>query len=240
MNEMVTVDGGQAITTTLAIASGTEVDHASVIKLVRAYQSDLEEFGLLDFKSESSGGRPTEYANLNEQQATLILTYMRNNDIVREFKKRLVRAFYDMASMLRETKKIAVPTKLSEALRLAADQAEKIEQQQALIEQQKPAVEFVDKYVETTGSKGFREVCKLLKANENEFREFLISRRIMYRLGGKMVPYGQHMEAGRFDIKTGVSGEHAFSQTRFTPKGIQWIAGLWAGELVNKENQGAV
>ena len=62
MNEIVTVDGGQVITTTLAIASGTEVDHASVIKLVRAYQSDLEEFGLLDFKSESTGGRPTELA----------------------------------------------------------------------------------------------------------------------------------------------------------------------------------
>lgn len=36
MNEIVTVNGGQSITTTLAIASGTEVNHASVIKLVRA------------------------------------------------------------------------------------------------------------------------------------------------------------------------------------------------------------
>lgn len=63
--------GGEPRASSLAIAQGTENDHASVIKLVRTYAQDLEEFGLLDFKSESSGGRPTEFALLNEQQATL-------------------------------------------------------------------------------------------------------------------------------------------------------------------------
>lgn len=47
----------EAVTTSLAIAEGTNNDHASVIKLIRAYSSDIEEFGLLDFKSESTGGR---------------------------------------------------------------------------------------------------------------------------------------------------------------------------------------
>jgi len=148
--------------------------------------------------------------------------------------------FIECEKRAKDVASIKIPKTLSEALRLAADQAEQIEQQQALIEQQKPAVEFVDKYVEATGSKGFREVCKLLKANENDFRDFLTKHKIMYRLGGKMVPHSRHMDAGRFEIKTGVSGEHAFSQTRFTPKGIQWVAGLWAGELVSNENQGSL
>lgn len=110
---------GDLVTTSLAIADGTEYDHASVIRLVRTYQADLEEFGLLDFKSESTGGRPTEYALLNEQQSTLIITYMRNNEIVRRFKMALVRAFY-------EIKQASIPKTFAEALRLAADQQEQI------------------------------------------------------------------------------------------------------------------
>lgn len=98
MSNLVTIVNDTAVTTSLAIAEGTDNEHASVILLVRKYQSDLEEFGLLDFKSESTGGRPTEYAILNEQQATLILTYMRNSDIVRAFKKQLVKAFYELAN----------------------------------------------------------------------------------------------------------------------------------------------
>jgi len=37
-----------------------------------------------------------------------------------------------------------------------------------------PKAEFVDKYVEATGLKGFRQTAKLLGANEARFREFLL------------------------------------------------------------------
>lgn len=97
LEKLVTVDTGKLTTTTLTIAEGIQVEHASLIALVRKYQSDLEEFGLVDFKSQSSGGRPTEFAYLNEQQATLILTYAKNSEIVRVFKKELVKAFYEFA-----------------------------------------------------------------------------------------------------------------------------------------------
>lgn len=102
MSEIVIIADGQAVTTTLAIAEGTKNSHEAVIKLVRKYAADLREFGVLDFESESSGGRPTEYAVLNEQQATLLLTYMRNSEIVRAFKKKLVKEFWSMAQRLRD------------------------------------------------------------------------------------------------------------------------------------------
>lgn len=126
--------------------------------------------------------------------------------------------------------KFQIPTTLSGALRLAADQAEQIERQAAQIEAQKPAVEFVEKYVAADGPKGFREVCKLLGANESEFRQFLISNSIMYRLNGRLMPMAHHHHAGRFEVKAGVSdtNNHAFNQAMFTPKGIAWIAEKWA------------
>lgn len=101
-NDLVILLDNQAYTTSLAIAKGTGVEHASVIKLIRTYQSDLERFGTLRFEIAKSGGRPTEYAILNERQATLVLSYMRNSEIVREFKLRLVSKFYEMAEQLQQ------------------------------------------------------------------------------------------------------------------------------------------
>ncbi|WP_028941601.1 phage antirepressor KilAC domain-containing protein [Pseudomonas vranovensis] len=93
-----------------------------------------------------------------------------------------------------------------------------------------PKVAFVDQYVEAAGSMGFRQVAKLLKANERQFRQMLLDKGAMYYLAGVLTPYSHHQDAGRFEVKTGTSTSngHAFNQARFTSKGVQWVAGLWA------------
>ncbi|WP_414717737.1 phage antirepressor KilAC domain-containing protein [Stutzerimonas kunmingensis] len=122
-----------------------------------------------------------------------------------------------------------IPETLAEALRLAADQAEQIEKQQACIAIAMPKAEFVDRYVDGTGLKGFRQVAKLLHAKENDFRTFLQDKRVIYRLRGEWVPFAEHIDAGRVSVKTGQANNgYAFNATMFTPKGAQWIAGLWA------------
>jgi phage antirepressor YoqD-like protein len=131
----------------------------------------------------------------------------------------------------------AVPQSLSAALRFAADQADQIEAQQAQLAIAAPKVAFVDRYVVATGLKGFREVCKLLGANESRFREFLTDSKIMYRLGGSMTAHAQHLDAGRFEVRAGsseVSG-HAFNACKFTSKGVEWIAGEWAKHQIRAE-----
>lgn len=101
---IVSINNGVPITTTLAIAEGTENEHASVIKLVRTYQNDLERFGRVAFEIEpfeTAGGTQTRtIANLNERQATLLMSYMKNTEIIRQFKMQLVKAFYDLAEGL--------------------------------------------------------------------------------------------------------------------------------------------
>lgn len=124
----------------------------------------------------------------------------------------------------------ALPRTMAQALRLAAEQAEQLEQKEAALALAAPKVEFVDRYVAaTSGEKGFREVCKLLKANENQFRDFLLQEKIMYVLAGKWTPHAQHLDAGRFVVKTGTAprSDHAYAQAKFTAKGIEWVAGLW-------------
>ncbi len=129
---------------------------------------------------------------------------------------------------LSENQAPALPQTFADALQLAADQARKIEEQNKALEVAAPKVEFVDRYTDASGLKGFREACKLLGVKENVFRRFLIDEGIMYRLAGKMTAYAKHIDAGRFETKTGENGGHAYTSCKFTPKGITWISQLWS------------
>ena len=122
-----------------------------------------------------------------------------------------------------------LPQTMAQALRLAAEQAEQIEAQQEQLALAAPKVEYVDRYVAANGSMGFRQVAKLLQANEHEFRTWLQDAKIMYRLGNEWTGYQNHIDAGRFVVRAGVAtaNEHAFNTTKFTPKGVEWVAGLW-------------
>ncbi|AVF34864.1 phage antirepressor KilAC domain-containing protein [Rahnella sikkimica] len=134
-----------------------------------------------------------------------------------------------------------LPQSLPDALRLAADLAEEKQALESQLALAAPKVDFVDQYVIAKGSMGFRSVCKLLKAKEPEFRLFLIDEKIIYRQDGQFTPYSTHTAAGRFEMKTGTNpnNQHAFRQARFTPKGIQWVAGLWAEHLRKKQESAA-
>lgn len=145
-----------------------------------------------------------------------------------EFTARLVDRWQELETQVSQP--VRIPQSLPEALRLAADLAEKKAELENKLAIAAPKAEFVDHYVEASGSMGFREAAKLLKVKETDFRLFLIEQGVMYRLAGKLTPYAQHLDAGRFTVKTGENQHngHAFTQVKFTPKGIQWIAGLLA------------
>ena len=96
----------QPMTTSLILAEGAGHPHKNVISLCRKYRSQLAELGRVEFKIlpfETSGGTQTrEVAELNERQATFILTCLRNNEKILAFKIALVKAFYEMAEKLRK------------------------------------------------------------------------------------------------------------------------------------------
>ena len=125
--------------------------------------------------------------------------------------------------------KFKIPTTLPEALRLAADQAEKILKQAIELEQQKPAVEFVDNFVAIKSSKAISEVAKILGVGQREFFNWLSDSKIIYKRSDVWLPASAY--AKYFDVKIKqISDEKEVSQTRFRPAGIVWIAGKWAKE----------
>lgn len=86
-------------TTADTVAEYAQVRHKTVNELIRKHEADLKEFGLLVFEMEAvERARGVKYAkvyHLNEQQATLLITYLRNTEPVRRFKKALVRGFFE-------------------------------------------------------------------------------------------------------------------------------------------------
>ena len=97
------------VTTSEVIAVALDKEHKDVTTLAHKYEADLSEFGLVSFKTKpirsgKGGVQDKEIAILNEQQATLLITYMRNSDKVRKFKIALVKAFFEMREQIQEKK----------------------------------------------------------------------------------------------------------------------------------------
>ena len=118
---------GEPYTTSEIIAEGATVQRRTIDRLILTHKADFEEFGVLRFEiskplAGSKGGRPETIYQLNEQQATLLMTYLKNTETVRAFKKELVRQFYAMRDELarrRELRAIGKPIRrsLTDALR---------------------------------------------------------------------------------------------------------------------------
>lgn len=109
---MVIVVDGEPLASSVAIAKGVNLNHSSVMKLVRIHRASLERFGPLRFeiqkgKSLAHGGfaKATEIALLNEHQSTLLIAMMRNTAIGIECKVRLVTDFYRMRDALNQRDK---------------------------------------------------------------------------------------------------------------------------------------
>ncbi|MCV7210209.1 Rha family transcriptional regulator [Mycolicibacterium canariasense] len=201
---------GEPFTTSLVIAEQTGNEHASVIKLIRDNSVDLSEIGTLRFEIAKSGGRPTEYAVLDEPAAALLMTYLRNSPVVKDFKKRLVAGFYAMRQMLAQRAPVAsfdltsvddiallaqATTKAVQMYRVEHEQRVALEAQR---EAERPLVERARTHAAATGSVNRtdfgREVIEWAEEQgihvlHKQIREFL-SKKLHLFVGGNRSDHG--------------------------------------------------
>ena len=105
----------EPFTTSEIIAECAGVKRDTVQKLIQRHEKDLREFGRVGFEIRTlqtrGGQQMVKVYHLNEQQATLLLTFLRNTPVVIEFKKELVRQFFAMRKELMNIKAIKAERK---------------------------------------------------------------------------------------------------------------------------------
>jgi phage antirepressor YoqD-like protein len=224
--------GAARTMSSLEIAELVESNHADVRRSIEriAERGVITLQPLAEVPNPGPGPKTIKVYQVSQRDSYVIVAQLSP-----EFTARLVDRWQELEA--RNTP-VALPdfTDPVAAARAWADATEQKVKAEAALALAAPKVEFVDRYVAAdTGSKGFRQVCKLLKANEARFREFLIGARIMYRLGGEWMAHQPHIDAGRFEVKTGEANSHAFNRCLFTPKGVEWVAGEWAKHQIRSE-----
>lgn len=101
---LVYLDGKkEPYTTSEIIAECAGVKHHAVQEHIRKNRERLERFGKVSFQMRPlpSGQQAKDYI-LNEQQATLLITFLKNTEQVATFKENLVKAFFAMRDEVAE------------------------------------------------------------------------------------------------------------------------------------------
>ncbi|HCF71900.1 MAG TPA: hypothetical protein DER33_10025 [Syntrophomonas sp.] len=101
MTALVSIKRNDVFTDSMVIAEGTGNNHHSVTRLIRRFENQLNQLGKLGFKIQpSASGQGIKIYELNEPQATFLITLLRNTGAVVAFKLRLTTEFYMMRQML--------------------------------------------------------------------------------------------------------------------------------------------
>ena len=142
-----------------------------------------------------------------------------------EFKEAYIQAFNDMEAKLRQ---LSTPQSLPEALRLAADLAEK----NMMLEAKTSLLEKSDDNVEV------REAAKLLKMKPIELFTWLEENKWFYRPKSNSkhkVAYQAKINRGYLEqCTTFINDAFEVSFIKITPKGLSYLAGKFSKEIINE------
>lgn len=235
MLNLQTIGGAEATMSSREIADICEARHNDVIATIeRLINEGVLRLGRNTARPHApdGGGRPTMVYDLTKRDCLIVVS-----GYSAALRARIIDRWIELEAAAPAPAELSRIQILELAMQSERERIALAEQ----VEAAKPAVEFVQRYADSTGTKGFREVAKLLHANENLFREFVIEEKIMYRLAGVLTAYGNHIEAGRFCVKAGTArgNGHAYNASRFTPKGVTWVAGEWAKWQLKQREEGS-
>lgn len=248
---------GEPFTTSLVIATETGNQHQNVVELIRDNLADLNEVGIVRFetgKLSEGRGRPTTYAELDEPAAALLMTYLRNSAVVKDFKKRLVAGFYAMRKLLAQ--RVTPPLQGGELVAAALVEAHKmldardarIHQLEEKVNADAPKVAYIDQYVTDADCLLFSTVASTHNVKESWLRDLLITKGWIYsqtdsRWSNKE---NRKVERNRYSEKADKKryfrripehkaprfrGSEVMHTLKITPQGAEAIARLIAREV---------
>lgn len=234
MHEIITLTkDGVAVVDTITIADGVHVEHRAVLQLIRKYLQDFEAFGRVAFEMrpfETAGGtQKREIAWLTEDQTTLLFTFLKNTEIARKLKIRLVKAFREAREEIaRLQQSPALPDFTNPAIAARA-WAEQYEKNQTLIEQSKrdaPKVKWCDRVIAANEHMTITQAAKTLGYPPRKFKDYL--RQIGFIYTNADTPMQEQIKTGRAVLRyahyTSSEGNPVEKPyTHITSKGLKWL-----------------
>ena len=229
-NSLVSIVDGQAVTTSEIVAEKSENQHKNMLELIRTYLTDLEEFGQVAFQTRAGyNNAQVTIALLNEQQVTLLFTYMRNTDVIRKFKKDLVKAFFSLAQKARDPMEF-LNDPASMRL-LLGNYAEKVIALEEKVQEIAPKAEALDRLTYADGAMNLTNSAKHLQMRPKDFIQLLSSEKYIYKRAGSKswVAYQDKLQSGVLAHKAYVAiredgTEKICEQVLVTAKGLAKLA----------------
>ena len=212
------------------IADLVEARHNDVVATINR----LFEKGLLrsprKTRREATGGRPVEVYDLIERDTHLVVAGYSD-----EHRARVIDRWQELEG--RVVAHLQVPTNFADALRLAAEQVEKNQQLQQVIEHQAPKVAAIKRLAAASGAICITDAAKHLQLQPSKLFDWLAEHRWIYRRKGsrRWIAYQPRITAGLMkhkvtdlkpDPETGL--DRAAFDVLVTPKGLSRLAELQA------------
>ena len=216
----------------LEIAEITGKRHADVLRDIRnliEQGANERNFALVEYKDKKGEVRPCYKLT---PKGCLILAS--GYDVV--LREKIINRLEEL-EMQKKNGGFSIPQTLSEALRLAADQQEEIEQQKLLINEQAPKVAFANAIEASKSSCLIGELAKIITPNgyeigQNRLFKWLRNNGYLGKKGEYYnIPNQIYIEQGLFEIKKGVrSGNEGVMHTTITTK----VTGKGCSYFINK------
>lgn len=211
MNELVIMKDKQAVTSSLQVAETFGKNHRDVLRTiddlkdVRKFAQMFSETNLPD-----SYGRNRRGYYMNRDGFTLLAMGF-TGDKALQFKLQYIDAFNEMEQQV----KFQVPATLPEALRLAADQAEKI----SVL---KPKADYTDKMLANPGLETTSVIAKNYGYSTCEFNKLLHGLGIQYKQGKTWLLYAKYQDQGYTHVEPyGYTNSEGIDKVRNTMKWTQ-------------------
>lgn len=226
-------ENGSPMTTSLIVAEIFGKEHNKVCRDIESLSCSTyfqhANFGvLLKNRDLPNGGYKEEKFYLMTKDGFTFLVMGYTGEKAGEFKEKFIFRFNEMEKQI-QSGGFKVPSTFSEALMLAARQAEQIEEQQKVISIMAPKAEYFDCLVDRQLNVNFRDTAKELGVKQTEFIKWMLEKRYIYRDAKKQIkPYAQCVDAGLFVVKEYGNERHAGVQTLITPKGRETFRMLYA------------
>lgn len=193
MNELVKKE----TMTSKEIAEITGKKHSHVMRDIRSLLDQgvsESNFGLSSYKQEQPNGGSKDVPMYVLTKKGCLILASGYDAVLRE---KIINRWEELE--MKEREHFQVPTTFAEALRLAAEQQEKIELQQKMLALQQPKVDFYNDVVDSKDAIDMQAVAKTLNMGigRNKLFEFLRRQKVLMQ---NNIPYQSYVDLGWFRV----------------------------------------